>query len=485
MKPITFSDEEINSLFGHEAAEDEEINRLKEYYIKNNIFAKVTAKLPLRILVGHKGIGKSALFTVAANEDEINNILSIIIKPDDIIDIGEKEENFLKLIASWKNGLNEIIFKKILIKLTNQTFSSENKYQSLGGSLISESIIVLKKFMNDKVNSFGSATEVALIHKFMKNNIVNVYIDDLDRGWKGNQNDIHRLSALLNAVRDLSQENKGLSFKIGLRSDVYYLCRTSDESTDKIEGSVVWYSWNNNEILLLLIKRILTFLGEKVDIQNLSNLEQKSLALYLGHVFELKFEGKGKWKNVDVYKILISLIRNRPRDLVKLCTLAAKKANDLGLNKINTKSLNDIFNEYSQGRLQDSINEYKSELPDIERLLINMKPTKRERTTLEGYSYTTDQLTNKINNIRSQGEFKFANNKIADTRSLITFLYKINFITARKQLANGAIDRKDFEINRYLSSSFSDFGYDWEIHPAFRWALQPDSIDNIFETLDL
>jgi hypothetical protein len=32
-------------------------------------------------------------------------------------------------------------------------------------------------------------------------------------------------------------------------------------------------------------------------------------------------------------------------------------------------------------------------------------------------------------------------------------------------------------------SEFVDFGYDWEIHPAFRWALQPESIEDIFEQL--
>ena len=65
------------------------------------------------------------------------------------------------------------------------------------------------------------------------------------------------------------------------------------------------------------------------------------------------------------------------------------------------------------------------------------------------------------------------------------FLYKINFLTARKELPDGTIHRKYFEENRYLSSDFVDFGYDWEIHPAYRWALQPDTIDDIFHKLSL
>ncbi|MBW4500340.1 MAG: hypothetical protein KME57_12465 [Scytonema hyalinum WJT4-NPBG1] len=59
------------------------------------------------------------------------------------------------------------------------------------------------------------------------------------------------------------------------------------------------------------------------------------------------------------------------------------------------------------------------------------------------------------------------------------------FLTARKESPNGGILRKYFEENRYLKSKFVDFGFDWEIHPAYRWALQPDTIEDIFRNLEL
>lgn len=43
--------------------------------------------LKVRVLVGHKGTGKSALFKIAINEDQANNRLPILIKPDDIKEI--------------------------------------------------------------------------------------------------------------------------------------------------------------------------------------------------------------------------------------------------------------------------------------------------------------------------------------------------------------------------------------------------------------
>jgi hypothetical protein len=69
--------------------------------------------------------------------------------------------------------------------------------------------------------------------------------------------------------------------------------------------------------------------------------------------------------------------------------------------------------------------------------------------------------------------------------SLAQFLYKIDFITARYDDPNGKIVRKYFDQNQYLKDQFVDYGFKWEVHPAYRWALQPQDIRVIFESLQL
>ncbi len=479
---MEFNELEIQRLFGHEAAEQEDPKRLKEYYFKNKIYSQVVTDLPLRILVGHKGIGKSALFKIAMDEEISMNRLTILIKPDDIVGIGENTEDFLKLIRDWKDGINEIIATKALSSFGLQFEGIRSKINQLGGGLLQ---FLSESLDNSIKRNFDlTPTKKFILENFLKNNKISVYIDDLDRGWQGRKNDIQRISALLNAIRDISSENYGIYFRVSLRSDVYYLSRTSDESTDKTESSVIWYSWKNHEILVLLIKRIESYFGREVNEEEIINKHQSELMEYLNPVIESTFTGKGHWEKAPMYRVLMSLIRKRPRDLVKLLTLAARQANLISSEVITTKSLEDIFEEYSQGRLQDTINEYRSELPDIERLILGMKPSKKQKQTSENYVYSTDRLLKKIKDIQSQGVFKWANGKIADTNDLAGFLYKINFITARKR-TNAGIDRKYFEENRYLSNKFVDFGYDWEVHPAYRWALQPDNLNNIWESLEL
>lgn len=478
--PLTFSEPQIQSLFGHEAAEDEDPARLRSYYFKGATYDHVATDLALRVLVGHKGIGKSALFQVAIAEDREQQRIAILIKPDDVADLGSDTDDFLKTVRSWKAGLLEIIASKVLRNFGAGSDDMPAKLKQFGGGTLE----FIKAMFKGREGLNIDAVEQKLIDRFLKTGDITVYIDDLDRGWEGRRKDVIRVSALLNAVRDLVNENRGLRFRVSLRSDVYYLVRTSDESTDKIEGSVIWHSWTNHEIFVLLIKRIETFFGRAVDEKKLLATPQPVLARFLDPVMESRYAGAGLWQDAPMYRVLMSLIRRRPRDLVKLCTLAARNARDDGFSIIGTRNFREIFTEYSQGRIQDTINEFRSELPDIERLILGMKPNKRERVTREEYIYTTAALLQKLDNVCQSGEFRFASGKAAGRKELAAFLYKINFLTARKETETG-IHRKYFEENRYLSNDFADFGYAWEVHPAYRWALQPDSLQDIFASLAL
>jgi len=473
-----FDDATIQRIFGHEAAENEEPARLREYYFKSDTYERIVAGLPLRILVGHKGIGKSALFKVALQEDEDARRLSLLIRPDDIIELGLDGTDFLRMIRDWKAGLTEIVAGKVFQKLG---IRHDERVQEQGTRVLS--------FLMEKIEpvrrAVTSGEKQSMIDKFLKDHLVNVYIDDLDRGWSGNRTDVLRISALLNALRDLSNDNRGLRFKVALRTDVYFLVRTADESTDKLEGSVVWQSWTNHEILALLAKRILTFRGLDADEASLLAKDAADLSSYLDFVMEERFEGKGHWKNAPMYTVLMSLIRKRPRDLVKLCSLGAQRAQKRGRKRIGAQDFEEVFEEYSQGRLQDTINEYRTELPDIQRLLMGMRPSAQERKSSQGYNYKTDALLRKIRNIEEQGAFKLASGRVAASKDLAQFMYKINFLVARKVLSPNETYRKYFEENRYLLTEFADFGLDWEIHPAYRWALQPATVHRIFHELQL
>ena len=75
-KEIDFSEEQIREMFGDLAAEDEKRERFSSYFIKTDVYKKIHNYLPIRILVAHKGIGKSAVFRMSYLENIRDNVLS-------------------------------------------------------------------------------------------------------------------------------------------------------------------------------------------------------------------------------------------------------------------------------------------------------------------------------------------------------------------------------------------------------------------------
>src|SRR5690606_1318907 len=135
-KKLEFNDVVIQDLFGFEDAESEPIDRLREYYFKNETFNRITANLPIRILVGHKGTGKSALFKIAISEDSAVGNLPILIRPDDIAELGKENENFLLRIRQWKIGLIKIIGAKVFSELGLYDDELKSKLSRFGIKLV-------------------------------------------------------------------------------------------------------------------------------------------------------------------------------------------------------------------------------------------------------------------------------------------------------------------------------------------------------------
>ena len=479
MKELVFNDDVIRSIFGHEAAEDDDVERLKKYYFKNAAYERLQSSNPLRILIGHKGIGKSALLTVAAQEDVAANKLSIFLRPDDISTIHFDSKDLLSLIREWKEGLLKIIREKVAEYFAVRDILP-HETGSTWSSILGDFAGTISDWISQKKINLDR-TKKAVLSSFCRDNVIRIYVDDLDRGWTASAQNVLSMSAMLNAMRDVARDYKNVRFIVSLRSDVFYLVRTSDESTDKLESACIWFSWTNHEILAMLIKRIKTYFGKECPSdQTLIAQHQSVLASDLKFVMSDRFNGRGEWENIPTYRMLMTLIRRRPRDLVKLCTLAARHAFEVSHELIQPEDFDAIFSRYSQDRLQDTINEYRSELPQIQELLENMKPSKKSRMERQAkrtggaFSFSTAEMLTKLKNIGMSHPFRFYGKATnATERELLNFLYKIGFVTARKCLSSGKILRHYFEEQNYVSSVFADYWYDLEVHPAFRWALAP------------
>ncbi len=256
-------------------------------------------------------------------------------------EINTSSNSILESTRNWKDGLARIVFDRAVSLLGTGEITSTRTHFGKGMSIIDAILTTFKPTLKGVVDLDAGKRELA--KGLLNSRKVRVYIDDLDRGWTASTESISRLSSLLNATRDLIKEHPGVQFRISMRSDVYFLVRTSDESTDKIEGSVVWYSWTNHEILAMLVKRVQSFFGKEMKEDELVNMSQHALASHLERVMRPRYFGHGGWSNIPTHRMLMSLIRRRPRDLVKLCTLAAQKTHDRGGSIMETQDFSKGF----------------------------------------------------------------------------------------------------------------------------------------------
>jgi hypothetical protein len=480
-----FTDARIEDLFGAEDAEGEDRTRLKEYFVANKSFEKLNEPLPIRIVVGHKGVGKSALLRRAYLDDEENGRLAVFIQPGDIeeiaINVGVAQSDFNKLVEGWKKGIIRVIAKKAAERL-----GAEVAKQIMPEDKVSTTKAItstLYDFLSLLKPNIVKTAEAALLNNFLVDKIIFVYIDDIDRGWKASRSDITNISALLNAIRDLGNEDRSMRCRVALRTDVYYLVRTSDESTDKIERNIIRLTWTNHEILNLMAYRISRSFGTGQTYEDIKKLTQKQISdSILALVIEPTFRGEGHWANRSIHGVLLSLCRARPRDLIKLLHGAAKVAYQRGHYVITTNDLESSFPSYSQERLQDLVNEFKSEVPQIKDILLQFRPLKRGRRTADSFLFARDQITVKMKSIRQHVAVVFTNGTRATDIELLEFLYKIDFLQARITADDGSIVRRNFDQNRFVVNASTDFGFDMEIHPAYRWALQPTNIQDVIDS---
>ena len=479
-----FDDETIQKLFGTDTAEDEDPDRLKEYFFKNRSYQNIRASMPLRILVGHKGIGKSALLRMSHLEDQDDGTLSLWIQPNDLILENSRNMTFLEKISGYKKLISREIYYKALEKLgITDEATPVRGLQNAGKKIIAALI--------EKVIASTGAdpdTEIKRVREFFaKDGEIRIYIDDIDRGWKATEDDINNISALVNASRDLTNEDNRIKIRIGLRSDAYYLYRTSDESTDKVESNVVRLSWTRHDVISVMALRVASYFGKNFNTSSPDLVEQKEIAKEIHPVIEERFSvGRGHWAGAPIHIVLLSLNRNRPRDLIKLLTGAAREAYKNGNQIIKSSDLEKTFSEYSHGRITDLTLEFKSEMPEIDKLLYNMKPSgKRQYDKEKRWLYTNDELVNKIRQICQNHPVSFRNRTPATPKAVAEFLYKIDFIIARNDDERGDAKWIHFDQNRMLQSQFVDFGYKWEVHPAYRWALQPKSVHEIMNEISL
>ena len=504
----TFKKDNRLKLFGHEDAGKEDDSRLTSYYFKTVQYEDVMSDIKLQIVTGEKGTGKSALLKMAFIEATDSDVVPIWIRLDDLSELYSEilnSDNLYKLKTLWKRSISKLVIVKLA---SHMSFAMGEDYEKAlqwaydtGYStrdFISRSAKILKPMYEKYIcldTESDSCGEHHTLQRMIENKHIRLFFDDFDLDWKGKASDVTKIKSLLLSLSDMTSDIDGLSVRIALRTDVYEMIR-DEEFSDKFESSIIKCHWNNQEIMKTLAKRICTYFGEPFDEINTSDEKtvQYNIVKYLNNIFVPSFDKSTRvWANAPTHRVIYSLIRRKPRDMVKLCHSVAEEAYRRKLAIIDSSCFISVLETYSQERLKDLVNEYVNQLPKLRDLLMRMAPTQKEfqSKAVERYVYSTAELHTKIKNIQQNMNIKIyqADSEktcVADFHQIAHFLYKIGFITGRKRNESGKIERVYYDEAPYLlNSNVGDRGYSWEIHPAYRGALANGTNDNWEATLKM
>ena len=494
------------AIFGHEDATQEDADRLFQCYIKKKDYETVSSDLPFCIVVGKKGTGKSATlkysFYCDSKQEQERFPIAIWVRATDITEMYQEINSQTELdtaILLWKKA----IAKYLACRLAESVLYSSS---SDGDTILNwayETGYKSRDFISQIANNFQVKLKSPIGELSHSNNIPNpknfgehhilgrilksgvcLYIDDVDRGWKSNPEWATKIKALIAALGDMTSDLAKFKARISLRTVVYdYICQDT-EFMDKYQTSIVRCKWENAEILKVLISRIVTFFEYELP-PSFFDLSQKEMSEQIfPPILCTEFKDTRVWNNRKTYRILMSLVRGIPRDMVKLLNAAAQRADESNRKTILPQDICSVIDEYSIDRLEEIAREFCSELPCIKDLLLQMGPTKKEKKEKKEkrYLFKTSDLLKKISEAMDRigkASVHFSEKPVCTPLEIANFLYKIGFITARKDFPN-QIFRTNYEKTPHLlTRSTGDKGYSWEIHPAYRAALYTYDPDDI------
>jgi hypothetical protein len=423
----------IHELFGSFDAESEELERFKEYFVANDFYETFTADFPLRIVVGNKGAGKSALLRASLIDSQTRpDVVSIPLSASDLIARADSlPRDGLKAINHWKAVFATEAAGRLLTSWIPASADGDlaRTISNLGDFFTWIARVTSKRTKGASDIAIRSGVDLNHIKKLV------FYIDDLDKGWDGRYEGLHFVNSILNACYDISRKERNIGFKIAIRWDLWDAISRINQDIDKIRQNTTFLRWSNHEIYVVMATRVAKFFGiEFAPALYLSEeRKQEEIAPIFDPILERTFHGLGKWDGAPSRRVILSMTRSRPRDLLTLLSLAAAEAHKKRRTHINSADLQTIFPRYSEDRLNDLIVEYGTRLVGMEALLLSFKPSQAAGKLAGKFRFTNDRIAVHLKGVlgHNTGRVHFTYEKGApDFRRILDFLYRIDFLQA-------------------------------------------------------
>lgn len=369
---------------GSDSAEKDIQIGLLDYFYHNTAYNKILNEQKT-IIVGNRGVGKSAIFKYIASEEEKKGTIVLELSPEEYsyeilssILKKESEGSWGKQSSysiSWQYLLYNLIFKALANKNKGLVIGSSKKiYSYVRDNLksseinpIGKLISYLQKFEGVKVGqyevSINRTKELQALYaleeikdlipdliEVLKKTKVKILIDELDKGWDNSEDSRFFVAGLFQATQKMNLISKNLRVYVSIRQELFDNIPQIYDDAQKIREDIAIIKWDENELKEFIGLRILNSFPETKD---LSHDER----------WNLVFSEVINYRNTKSYNYIIDRTQLRPRELLQFCKLCIENHHTHELLNYSTISKAEI--DYSEQKIKDLASEYRFQYPNL------------------------------------------------------------------------------------------------------------------------
>ncbi len=475
---------------GNSCAEQEP--SLSDYFYETHIFKRLINK-QVEIVVGNRGLGKSALFNVLAEREELKGSIVEKITPYEYIYELLKQYNELGITNDWARiDIYSFILKYILLTtvakrlyLAYSVIEPKNidckilkTFLLNNDNLMEKSFFhsfweYLKRFRNIKqVSLSGVQFESTLknvkiqtefkkienviepIRRLTKKKNVIILFDELDTGWDFSEESKQFIAALLKSSIQINREFENIRILVSMRSEIYWHIPEIYFETQDIKDSIEHIFWSPDDLRNLILTRLkYAIKRHKVLVENKCENELDRIwnSLFVKYLSEV---------NKSSLEYIISISLSNPRTIIRIvndCLRINEKSSSSNL--IDYPKIDTVLKHTSLHRTKEIIAEFKYAYPNIEVVIDSFKSSK----IIWAKKDLNKHLVNFINNYGKELNWK-NNHPIVNPLNMLEMLIEVGFFQSDVKLHNkGAIPNN---INNQQTIQI-DKVHNFKIHPIF------------------
>lgn len=466
-------------LWGNEAGEDEDDDKLESYFLSKPTFEHFyRAEQKLLFVRAKKGLGKSALLKHTLNICKKNNPNDIFlyIKGSDLETIQSFSSHSPNdMIRGWQQRICTRINFEIGAQL-NFAFSDDKicliEKAELAGFRsrnILRCLIDRIKYHDIDIKSVPDGNAKALLQRVASGETISsvwLFIDDIDATFTNSDEEKLSLSTFFSACRNLVNDVTGIHIRASVRTGVWHILSQFDEALDKCEQYMCDIKWSTSETGIILRNKIFSYIQSEFPekMPGLMNLDQQK-------ILSLVFKEPFMWSNraTDSFRPIHILSDGRPRWAAMLCKLGGQAALAYQNNKITLNHILSQLKIYGQSRIDDLYREHRHQCNRLSDIIEAFAGGRSKYTTPQLLSHITNNIIKRkglvpiVGTVSSSGSIGIAH-----------FLFQIGFICARDFNEHESLGFVRFEDRPNLLTTRTnlDDGLTWEIHPSYRDVLR-------------